>query len=111
MILIVCENGLIRDFRMSGEQLPTLLDGWFSVDIGGDDYNFHWPHPKGASSCKWDGFRVVPAEKTSADIIEEIAALEATVTNRRLREAALTEDGKAWLADVDARIAALRGTL
>lgn len=44
-------------------------------------------------------------------ILAEIAALEATVTNRRLREAALTEDGKAWLADVDARIAALRGTL
>jgi hypothetical protein len=44
-------------------------------------------------------------------ILAEIAALEATVTNRRLREAALTEDGKAWLAEVDARIAALRGTL
>jgi len=41
-------------------------------------------------------------------ILAEIAALEATVTNRRLREAALTEAGKAWLADVDAQIAALR---
>ena len=44
-------------------------------------------------------------------ILAEIAALEATVTNRRLREAALTEDGKAWLADVDARIATLRTNL
>lgn len=44
-------------------------------------------------------------------ILAEIASLEATVTNRRLREAALTEDGRAWLADVDAQIAALRGVL
>lgn len=51
-----------------------------------------------------------PPEPKEA-IMAEIAALEATVTNRRLREAALTEDGKAWLADVDARIAALRGIL
>lgn len=44
-------------------------------------------------------------------ILAEIAALEATVTNRRLREAALTEAGKAWLADTDARIAVLRASL
>jgi hypothetical protein len=51
------------------------------------------------------------AEAARRAILAEIAALEATVTNRRLREAALTEAGKAWLADVDARIAMLRGTL
>jgi hypothetical protein len=44
-------------------------------------------------------------------ILAEIAALEATVTNRRLREAALTEAGKAWLADVDTKIAVLRASL
>ena len=41
----------------------------------------------------------------------QILALEATVTQRRLREAALTEAGRAWLADVDEQIAALRAQL
>lgn len=38
----------------------------------------------------------------------QILALEATVTQRRLREAALTEAGRTWLADVDAQIDLLR---
>ena len=44
----------------------------------------------------------------NADIDAQILALEATVTQRRLREAALTDEGRAWLADLDAQIAALR---
>jgi hypothetical protein len=44
-------------------------------------------------------------------LLAQITALEATVTNRRLREAALTDAGKVWLADVDAQIAALRAHL
>lgn len=40
--------------------------------------------------------------------LSQILALEAAVTQRRLREAALTDEGKTWLADVDAQIAALR---
>ena len=49
-----------------------------------------------------------PAPDPNADVDAQITALEASVTQRRLREAALTEDGRAWLADVDGRIAALR---
>jgi hypothetical protein len=56
------------------------------------------------------------AEATPAPVVEnpalaEIAAIEATITNRRLREAALTAEGKAWLAQQDAAIAALRAKL
>ena len=40
-----------------------------------------------------------------------INALESTVTNRRLREAALTDEGKAWLQNVDDDIAVLRASL
>ena len=47
----------------------------------------------------------------NAPILSEIAALEATVTQRRVREAALTDAGKAWLAGVDSQIAALRTQL
>lgn len=49
-----------------------------------------------------------PAPDPNAAVNAAILALECTVTQRRLREAALTEAGKAWLADVDAQIAALR---
>lgn len=49
-----------------------------------------------------------PAPDPNAGIDAQILALEATVTNRRLREAALTDEGRAWLADLDAQIAALR---
>lgn len=49
-----------------------------------------------------------PAPDPNAAIDAQILALEATVTQRRLREAALTDAGRAWMADVDAQIAALR---
>jgi len=48
------------------------------------------------------------ARATNTVIDARILALEASVTQRRLREAALTEAGRAWLADVDAQIAVLR---
>ena len=44
------------------------------------------------------------------DVKQQIAALEATVTPRRLREAILGTD-KGWLADVDAQIAERRASL
>lgn len=44
-------------------------------------------------------------------ILNQIAAIEETITNRRIREAALTQGGKDWLAVQDAAIAVLRGTL
>jgi hypothetical protein len=44
----------------------------------------------------------------NAVIDAQILALEALQTPRRIREAALTEAGRARLADVDAQIAALR---
>ena len=60
----------------------------------------------------WDGQAWQPSAAThNAPILAQIADLEASVTDRRLREAMLTDAGRAWLADVDAQIAALRGTL
>jgi len=55
---------------------------------------------------EWEA--TLPAPDPNADIDAQILALEATVTNRRLREAALTEAGKAWLVEVDAQITTLR---
>lgn len=44
-------------------------------------------------------------------ILAQIAQLEASITNRRIREAALTVEGKDWLLAIDAQITALRGEL
>lgn len=51
-----------------------------------------------------------PAEVTDMEIKAQIQALEATVTQRRLREAILGTDG-GWLAAIDQQIAALRAQL
>lgn len=44
-------------------------------------------------------------------VLVQIAALEATVTPRRQREAITTAEGKAWMVKLDAQIAALRAGL
>lgn len=49
-----------------------------------------------------------PAPDPNAAVDVRIAELEARVTQRRLRDAALTDAGKEWLADVDAHISELR---
>jgi hypothetical protein len=53
----------------------------------------------------------IAAEAPSRNRMLSIWNLESSVTPRRIREAALTQAGKDWLADVDAQIAALRAQL
>ena len=54
----------------------------------------------------------VTYEKTQGEILkEEIASLESQQTPRRLREAALSEEGKAWLQNLENQIAAKRAEL
>ena len=48
-----------------------------------------------------------PPPSANQLILSQIAALEATVTQRRMREAALGTDG-GWLKAIDAEVAALR---
>lgn len=51
------------------------------------------------------------AYTASREALQEIAALEGQVTQRRLRDAALTDEGKAWLQGIEDQIAVLRGAL
>lgn len=54
----------------------------------------------------------VAYEKTQGEILkEEIASLESQQTPRRLREAALTEEGKMWLQNLEDQIAEKRSEL
>ena len=48
---------------------------------------------------------------TNTPLLAQIAVAEKDITERRKREAILTQAGKDWLAAADASIAALRATL
>lgn len=62
--------------------------------------------------CTPEEIAEIDARKTApVPIIDQILALEATVTQRRGRESVTTTEGKTWLANVDAQIAALRAQL
>ena len=66
--------------------------------------------------CTPEEVAEIDARKSSpsvlnAPVLAQITALEATVTQRRLRESVTTVDGKAWLSNVDTQIAALRAQL
>lgn len=77
---------------------PDLL--WIEVDGTvevGDTYS--------------NGVFAKPAETSASQpVLSQILALEAQVTQRRIREAVLGTDN-GWLAELDAQIAALRAQL
>ena len=50
-------------------------------------------------------------EAPKRNALNEIHRLEGTITPRRLRDSVLTDEGKAWLADVETKIASERGKL
>ena len=47
--------------------------------------------------------------KSHRDALDEIRELEESVTNRRLRDALASDEGKTWVADVEKLIAVERG--
>ena len=53
-----------------------------------------------------------PIPPSESDIAkQQIAEIEASITDRRLREAMLSPTGKSWLAERDTEIAALRAKI
>ena len=62
--------------------------------------------------CSDSEIAEIDARKTApVPILDQIKALEATVSQRRVRESVTTTEGKTWLAAIDAQIAALRAQL
>jgi hypothetical protein len=51
------------------------------------------------------------AGQATRDALSQITALEGQVTQRRIREAALTPEGKAWLQSIEDQIKTLRTKL
>ena len=73
-------------------------------------------HSQKERDCTPEEVAEIEARQSSTDVLNapilaQISALEATVTQRRLRESVTTTAGKTWLANVDTQIAALRAQL
>lgn len=51
---------------------------------------------------------IVEETEREVPVQEQILMLESTITARRLREAVLTEEGKAWLENIEQQIQSLR---
>ena len=49
--------------------------------------------------------------RAAREAMQQIAALEGQVTQRRMREAALTDEGKVWLSAIEDQIKGLRSKL
>lgn len=85
-----------QEFEMGGVRYPS---NWLRLMTPTERTEF------GAIELPEPPEQVTPYVPTPFD---EIRNLEAQITPRRLREAVLTPEGKAWLEGIDAQIAALR---
>lgn len=85
-----------QEFEMGGVRYPS---NWLRLMTPTERTEF------GAIELPEPPEQVTPYVPTPLD---EIRNLEAQITPRRLREAVLTPEGKAWLEGIDAQIAALR---
>ena len=93
----VIENGIVKN---------TIVVESFDLTSNLIDAEVHG----GGIGWLWDGQTLTAPALTPPTIKEQIATLEAQVTERRYREAVLGTDN-GWLADIDAQIAALRAQL
>jgi hypothetical protein len=97
MSIAKVENGVVVQVDRTTDEAP---DGWVACGYG-----------VACGMTYTNGVFAAPAADGTAAALREIARLEATITPRRLREAVLSAEGAAWLAAVDAAIAAERAKL
>ena len=102
----------VGDNEVFSKTLPAQQaapSGGFAVRTDGKGWRaVNSPEDVGADEVFSD---TQPAPIVPNPIIEQITAIEAQITPRRMREATLTAAGKTWLAGKDAEIAALRAAL
>ena len=95
------EQIIAHGVKLLGEEVETFLKEESEVPSGLGNY-----------TLDDDGsFILNEGKKIKADALIKIATLEREITPRRLREAVISEDGKAWLEAKDAEIAIERAKL
>ena len=104
------------DVVFTGGKRPLDLGDYFLIKAKEVNEDLDVTKKQGETEVVVDGDTVTvtrPAiAKSAAEIAQEkIYELEAAVTPRRLRDAVLTEDGKAWLTNKEQAISAERSKL
>ena len=83
------------------------------VEISKEEH-FLLMNPQSGKALSWDSGNpelvdIVESEKDK--VLSKIKILESEVTQRRLRDAILSDEGKSWLIDIENQIEVLRGKL
>lgn len=89
------------DWKFSGSVTDGTQQAWEAV---------YWEDSRAKPS--WDDLCAAHVKWTKRSLLfADIAALEAQQTDRRMRDAALTDAGKEWLQNLEDKIAAKREEL
>ena len=104
------------DVVFTGDQRPLDLGDYMLIKAKAVDEDLSETKKRGETEVVVDGETVTitkkAVDKSEAEIAQEkIQTLEATVTQRRVRDSILTPDGKAWLENVESQIASERSKL
>lgn len=94
------ENVIEADdtFAVEGKLLVEDLD--HKIDIGMQMFGDEFSYPEAEVK-----------RRRGVQVSKEIKALEEQQTDRRVREAALSDEGKQWLSDLDDKIKSLRAEM
>ena len=104
------------DVVFTGDKRPLDLGDYILVKAKEVDEALDATKKRGETEVVVDGDTVTVTKKAIAKSTAEIAQdkifeLEAAISQRRLRDAVLTEDGKAWLTNKEQAISAERSKL
>lgn len=102
----------VIDIRTALEQLGTGWKFGGSVTDGTQEVWDAVVWEDARDKPTWDDVRKAYAKwQSRSKLIADIAGFESQQTPRRLRDAALTDDGRAWLQNLENKIAAKRAEL
>lgn len=114
-VYVLGANGCLDAPIVEGGKWPRRVNGaWVNVEnhVGENGFVNGVPTEIKEYGALPDGWSTEPLEPTTREkLLGEISALESQPTPRRLREAALSDEGKAWLQNLDNQIAAKRAEL
>lgn len=82
------------------KRIIATLDGQIEVELTADEI-----------AARQSAEAIEAALSARRNILSQLQALDAQITNRRLTEAFLTDEGKAWLQNIETQKEALRQQL
>ena len=114
LAIVKVENNRIakyKDFESESDADSHVgVYGGFVVSTPDSGSMNYWVVDEGAKTITHDS-ETETANRAKSLALHNIRELEATVTQRRLRDALISDEAKTWVADVEKLIAVERGKL